>query len=323
MSFSIEGKQCKVCKAYLFEDDDIVFCPECGAPHHRSCYNSLGHCALEDLHGTDKQYDSEKDGKPKAEENAFEDEKENKGPDFGTGVKVKCPMCGRLYDASEPACPDCRTPNGVKFGGRFVSFDFLGGVPADTDLGEGITADEAKQFVMSNSHRYIPKFERMKNGKKTSFNVFALLFPALWAISRKMYKLGAFLMALTVALNVVMTQYMDYVKSVFEKLEVWDEVAGNTMQMAQFMTDNPKDFLGIPFYIGMAAAVIWLAQSIIMGILGDYFYRNHTIKTIKSIKENSEDIETDMRKKGGVSLLWLILGYAIIIILPEIILSFI
>ena len=31
MSFNIEGEQCPVCHAYLFEDDDVVFCPECGA----------------------------------------------------------------------------------------------------------------------------------------------------------------------------------------------------------------------------------------------------------------------------------------------------
>ena len=56
MSLNIEDKQCQLCNAYLFEDDDVVFCPECGAPHHRECYNSLGHCALEHLHGTDQQY---------------------------------------------------------------------------------------------------------------------------------------------------------------------------------------------------------------------------------------------------------------------------
>ena len=34
---------CAVCNAYLFEEDDVVYCPVCGAPHHRECYNSIGH----------------------------------------------------------------------------------------------------------------------------------------------------------------------------------------------------------------------------------------------------------------------------------------
>ena len=46
MSISIEGEKCPVCGAYLFDEDDVVFCPECGAPHHRECYNAVGHCAL-------------------------------------------------------------------------------------------------------------------------------------------------------------------------------------------------------------------------------------------------------------------------------------
>ena len=56
MGFSVEGQSCPVCHAYLFDEDDVVICPVCGAPHHRDCYAHVGHCALEHLHGTDEQY---------------------------------------------------------------------------------------------------------------------------------------------------------------------------------------------------------------------------------------------------------------------------
>ena len=56
MSLNSQEKQCVVCKAYLFPEDDVVFCPTCGAPHHRDCYNSVGHCGLEEFHGTKDQY---------------------------------------------------------------------------------------------------------------------------------------------------------------------------------------------------------------------------------------------------------------------------
>ena len=51
------NKSCALCHAYLFDEDDVVYCPVCGAPHHRECYNSIGHCALESTHGTENQYD--------------------------------------------------------------------------------------------------------------------------------------------------------------------------------------------------------------------------------------------------------------------------
>ena len=68
MSLNEKGLSCAGCKAYLFEEDDIVYCPVCGAPHHRECYNRTGHCALEELHGTENEYDAEKAARPVAEE---------------------------------------------------------------------------------------------------------------------------------------------------------------------------------------------------------------------------------------------------------------
>lgn len=41
---------CAKCGKPFTEDDDVVVCPDCGAPHHRSCYLELGHCARQDQH---------------------------------------------------------------------------------------------------------------------------------------------------------------------------------------------------------------------------------------------------------------------------------
>ena len=57
MSTKETKRVCSLCHAYLFEDDDVVCCPVCGAPHHRECYEQLGHCALEKDHVTENQYD--------------------------------------------------------------------------------------------------------------------------------------------------------------------------------------------------------------------------------------------------------------------------
>ena len=36
--FFYEGCQCPVCGKSFQESDDIVVCPQCGAPHHRECW---------------------------------------------------------------------------------------------------------------------------------------------------------------------------------------------------------------------------------------------------------------------------------------------
>ena len=153
MSLNIKGSSCARCKSYLFEEDDIVFCPVCGAPHHRECYNAIGHCALEEFHGTDQEYSKVKqepieEKEPKTEQkNIFNEQ-------------------------------------------RFIGFDFLGGVPADYQFEKDVTAEDCKKFILANTHRYIPKFIGLNKRNKVSWNWAAFLFPCGWTLSRKMYKNG-------------------------------------------------------------------------------------------------------------------------------------
>ena len=72
------GKKCPVCQKYFHADDDVVVCPDCGTPHHRECYESLGHCSNENLH--EQGYDYQED-----KENTAETD----------GMKI-CPSCNFL-----------------------------------------------------------------------------------------------------------------------------------------------------------------------------------------------------------------------------------
>ena len=38
------GCPCEGCGKPLTLQDDIVVCPDCGAPYHRDCYEKLGRC---------------------------------------------------------------------------------------------------------------------------------------------------------------------------------------------------------------------------------------------------------------------------------------
>ena len=41
---SYTRKKCPICSEKFKADDDIVVCPKCGAPYHRSCYEKEGRC---------------------------------------------------------------------------------------------------------------------------------------------------------------------------------------------------------------------------------------------------------------------------------------
>ena len=298
MSLDIGKEKCAVCGAYLFEEDDVVHCPECGAPHHRECYLSLGHCGLEHLHGTDNQYkkaEPQKETEPEVEEQVF------------------CGMCGAKYQATQKSCPNCNAPNMAKMNSHVISFDLMGGVSDDTDLGEGVTAKEAKQFVVGNTHRYLPKFLKFKHGKKASWNWLAFLTPCGWLLSRKMYLLGAIIGAVQVALTMLSLP----LNAALSQLDL-SQVNGY-FEIVNLIRDNIS-VIGWQSIIAAAlGSLLGTLVMVLFGVFGDYIYRNKVISDIAEIKKSDLDQEEAFRKKGGVSFFIGVLGYFAVQELPTII----
>ena len=305
MSLNINGEKCVVCKAYLFPEDDVVYCPICGAPHHRDCYNSVGHCALEEFHNTENQY-KKPETEPKVEQEPIKEQTYTND----TGFKTTCRMCGESYPSEMPACPKCGTPDMSKMGGGFVAFDFLGGIPGETDLGDGVTANEAKMFVNSNTHRYIPKFAGFKHGKKTSWNWLAFLTPCGWLVSRKMYGLGAIMGAIQIALTLLTIPFNNAINSFMPDGTTYTE-------MSKIIMANIDAIGRTAIIAAIVGAFLNLLLSILMGIFGDLIYRNRVISKVSEIKQNGKDAFIEYRKKGGVNILLGFLAYFIVNFLSE------
>ncbi len=311
MSLNTEGVSCVRCHAYLFPEDDIVYCPVCGAPHHRECYNQLGHCALEEFHGTDRQYDKVK--AREAEQNAAE------MPNTGENAEglITCQMCHEKYDFALNACPKCGAPNIAKAGGSFVNFDFLGGVPADYDIGDGITADEAKRFVAANTPRYIPKFAVLNAKNKLSWNWLAFLFPCGWMLSRKMYKNGIVAGLLTAISTLFYLPFMNAVNNLgFSANETQAQLMQNIYEHLPEMGTAVLAAL-------IAGFVLNIAVRFLSALFGDYLYKQYAISSIKTIRAESEDMDYDYRKKGGVNILLFLIGTMAVQYLPALIAIFI
>lgn len=291
MNNNEKQKSCAMCHAYLFEGDDVVYCPECGAPHHRECYNSLGHCALESTHGTDMQYDKLKEAEKKNEQKTAAEKIKN---------------------------DDCYTPGDEVFA-NFPPMDFLGGVAPDEIIEDGVTAKEARNFVISNTVRYIPKFTQISKDEKTSWNFMAFFFPTEWLFSRKMYKQGFIfgifmlisdLLALPFQQTILNLGYYD-IKSYAE--------------IPDFLVESIADG-GIHYGVLIAlflGAVISFTLRLVAAFLGDYWYRQHVITKVKDIKLNSDNIADDFKKQGGVNLFLFLIVLLVMQYLPSIIFMFI
>ena len=307
MSLNTDGVSCVRCHAYLFPEDDIVYCPVCGAPHHRECYNQLGHCALEEFHGTDRQYD-----KVKARE---EEQAAAEMPNTGENAEglITCQMCHEKYDFALNACPKCGAPNIAKAGGSFVNFDFLGGVPADYDIGDGITADEAKRFVAANTPRYIPKFAVLNAKNKLSWNWLAFLFPCGWMLSRKMYKNGIIAGLLTVISSLFYLPFMNAINNL-------GTTPGETQaQIMQSIYEHLPKMGAAVIAALLAGFVLNIAVRILSALFGDYLYKQYAISSIKTIRADSEAMDYDYRKTGGVNIFLFLLGTMAVQYLPALI----
>ncbi len=302
MSLNLNGEKCVICKAYLFEEDDVVYCPECGAPHHRDCYNAVGHCGLKEFHGTENQY-----VKPKTQK--IEQQ-------TTSGNQITCNVCGNSYNNEEPICPNCNAPNIQAGGGKIFTIDFTSNTPSDLDLGNGVTVAEANKFVLNNTHRYIPKFVRFKNGEKASWNWLAFLTPCGWLLSRKMYLLGAIIGALQIALTLLNFPFIN-------ALNQFGFSEGRTyMEISKVVIENIS-VIGIPVIItSFVSSILDFALRIIFAIFGDFIYRKRVITNVVTIKQNRLEKDAIFAKKGGVNFWAAILGYFAVSELPTIFASF-
>ena len=94
------GQPCVVCGEAFKEEDDIVVCPDCGTPHHRACYEKLGHCGNEALHEKGEEWTPPSQWSEKNEK-VYDGE----GP-------LRCMRCGTVCRAGTLFCPVCGSPIG-------------------------------------------------------------------------------------------------------------------------------------------------------------------------------------------------------------------
>ena len=100
--YQFEGCECPICKKTIVSGDDLVVCPECGAPYHRECYVKHGACLYEDRHAEGFEWQPQQPARPRVA-----------CPHCGYACRVRDHVERRLTDlpiAGHPSVLHVRTP---------------------------------------------------------------------------------------------------------------------------------------------------------------------------------------------------------------------
>ncbi len=303
MSINLEGKKCAICGAYLFPEDDVAFCPTCGAPHHRECYKKAGKCGFEELHGTENQYSEPiVESKETKAESKAEEKAEN-----------KCIVCKKSLPEDTRYCPYCgaptRTPVTFETLSPFVALD------GSTEIEDGVTVKEVTPIIATNQLRYISRFIKKD---KLSWNWAAFLFPHVWFGFRKMFSASwAFSVGFIISSLLTMPFNM-----AITKLPGYADITGGSAMIGRFIMENVHLVDRSVLLLAAIGSFLDLALMVLGGLIGDKIYKKHVIRVAKEIKE-SDDKESVLLKKGKIALFVPVLVFAMVNYLPSLIFALI
>lgn len=315
-----ETAKCPVCNKPFEEHEDIVVCPICGAPHHRECYRKLGHCSFEAEHASGKTWSAPQEDSFKNEYHTNQTNGLKRCPRCGaenTEMAIFCNVCGtKLNDnAQNPENPYVgnaqgyyQDPNrGANFGGApFGGFGGFGAFTQDNrverpdptqPLTEDITIGEACAFIGPNTAYFLPHFQRFSQTKrKFSFNFSAFFFHFFYFFYRKMYSVGVILLAFfLISWIPTFIGSIEMVKQVM--MEYGMPVAS---QVNQQLLETATFWQGL-------FSVFQFMINIFIGIFANYIYYTHMQKTVKMIRQETQQALTTqdyislLGSKGSVS----------------------
>lgn len=345
------GIKCPVCGKPFTEHDDIVVCPECGAPYHRDCYEKTGTCIfVEHLHHAGKFW-----APPQPEQSQQSDTQSH------TRTK-KCQRCGKINMENALFCDRCGQPltgcpqkdfnhqQDNPANGEFPPFgnfpmgnnpnqpnnpipfilDPMGGVnPAE--LIDDIPAGDVAKLVQNSTPYYMPTFLNLKRFGKNRFNFCAFLFSGGWLLYRKQYKIGAIITSIMAALNIAsiyVTMYFssDIISGMLQRIGVNADNYTLTYAQGEQLIALLYKLPPLKLFLLILPQLIFIIQLIIMivtGFHGNKLYCQHCIDSIHKIASDNPsqaDYTAQLQNHGGVNTslaVCLVICHIIIVYLPR------
>lgn len=292
---------CPICKKPLENGDEIVVCPDCGAPYHKSCYQQEGHCIFGDLHAKGEAWE------PPNKEEKYDGQTPLRCPRCGTvnpSYGIFCQVCGgklndkpadtppdhsRTAQQSQPGYPPFGAP--PPFGGPGMPLNPFttpfGGVAPDEEI-DGVPAKDLAIFVGKNSQYYLPQFKAISKSKTKTVNWGAFFFEGGFFLYRKMYGWGILFLAIILLLE------MPSALIVMQTLQSTDAI------MSAAQSANLQN-LTMASYI---CSFLSVALRVLCGFLANPLYKAHCIRKInqeKQIERSQDEYYAAISKKGSVA----------------------
>lgn len=266
-------QECPVCHRSFQQYDDVVVCPECGAPYHRNCWKNIGQCAYSDKHGTSEQWQP----KPCRDDDNI----------------VICENCGTANEEDSKSCNKC----GHSFDTSSTSL-FSNSVSANSI--SGISNDDRAAFIGRNAEYYLSRFEQIEKQHNTlSWNWCAAFFPAEWFLYRKMYK--AFFVVLFLVVFLMSPSVLIIVNNYLA-------MAGNTEAYQKFLASGQLPNVQVPavlLLLADAGSTLLFFLRIVFALKSNSLYFSFVQKNIVKIRQECSDplyYRYVLSKKGGTNL---------------------
>lgn len=287
---SYNNAKCISCNNPFVENDDIVVCPECGTPYHRSCYEKEGKCINVKAHESGESWKPEYENEFEGQESVACKRCGEKNPP----MNIFCNGCGATLNEENNPFGNMGNFQGTKFNDN-KSFGPFGNVQMINDssiLEDDVSVEEAKNFIGGNPFYFLIQFINFsKTKKKLSLNLTAMLFPEFYFFYRKMHGIG---------LIVYILRFIATIPSIVLMFSPNEEqfLAFFTKLFSVQLTDSAIQSILI------AANVILYATMFFCGIFANYLYYKKCIRVVKSAKSAAKDdqeFKNAIIEKGGTS----------------------
>ena len=322
---------CTACGGIFTENDDVVVCPVCGAPHHRACWMRTGQCAKNDAHAEGFVWRVPEERKAPEPQDAPGPERLDAGSEglkFRNGESVvSCPQCGSANYQNDIYCLRCgakldgtadpyredgarRAAGDPYYADYRYYFERYGGISPQAPV-DGIPCMEYSDFVGgSKPGRIIRKVSTMERyDKKFSWSWAALFLGPVWFFWRKLKKEGAIVaivllfLSLLFGLLQINPAFVSYYKELYN---TYIDMISKGTDYADFnefseaienKTDAALDSKD-SFYSDRRAVLLTCAEylrilglPLICALLAIPLYRKHVRRRILQIREQCSSME--------------------------------
>ena len=290
------GCPCEGCGKPLTLQDDIVVCPDCGAPYHRTCYEKMGLCIHAPAHGAGYEW---------------------KFPYQDAQLRT-CPACGERTLRSESVCRCCgaalppesaEQPNDRAAASAEQNRDFdYSGMYRDEmyrsftekvidpvhrnvraafgkdELIDGVPYQDWVDYIGTAAPVYLNDYSQMQlRHSKISMSFSALLFGPFYFFYRKAWKPAfAFLAA----------ELLLFVPTLLQMMQI----TGSSLSLG--LSDSTYVVLG------RVVSLASFALMLVRGMFAKWFYRKSAAEHIRRIRaEFPDDAQRSvvLSAQGGVS----------------------